>query len=91
MANVKALHTSVGCNDILLTCTVGAVVGIVEEGLACNHCWPLHQKGISSVNFTVSPAKEGGERAAWHEGLGGCRHRRTESALQFKRCLFEFV
>lgn len=32
MANVEALHTSVGSNDILLTCTVGAVVGIVEEG-----------------------------------------------------------
>lgn len=61
MANVKALHTSVGSNDILLTCTVGAVVGTVEEDLACNHCWPLHQKGISSVNFTVSRAKEGGE------------------------------
>lgn len=86
MANVKALHT-----EILPTCTVGAFVGVVEEGLACHQCWPSHQKGGSSVNFTVSSAKEGGERAAWCEGLGQCRHRRTESALQSKICLFEFV
>lgn len=55
MANVKALHT-----EVLLTCTVGAVVGVVE-GLAHHQCWPLHQKGASSVYFTVSPAKENGE------------------------------
>lgn len=86
MANVKALHT-----EILLTCTVGAVVGVVEEGLAHHQCWPLCQKGTSSVNFTVSPAKEGREQTAWCEGLGECRHRRTESALQLKRCLLEFI
>lgn len=44
MANAKALHT-----EILLTCTVGAVGGVVEEGLAFHQCWPLCQKGAGSV------------------------------------------
>lgn len=65
----KALHT-----EILLTCPVGTVVGVAEEGLACHHCWPLHQKGTSAVNFTVPPAKEGDEQLCvkgWEDvGIG---------------------
>jgi len=65
MANVKALHTSLGSNAIPLTSTTGVAVGLVEEGLACNTVLGiilvLHRKGIGLVNFTAASTKEGRE------------------------------
>lgn len=73
MANVKALHTSLGSNEIPFTFTIWVSVSLVEEGLACNRVLviilSLHQKEVSLVNFTISPTKEGREWADWCEGL----------------------